>query len=421
MSEMDDSVVPVYRIPEIVVSIRPLGYSTTIKTGEFIMNKNYKWLIVLTLAAFVLAGCGAKEETPQVIETPQGPLPVIAEGHLVPSDSIYLVFPIGGHVSEILVEEGEQVSEGQVLVRLGDTQQAEAAMTAAKLEQSQAQQVLDAFMRTNGVASAQNWQDYLDAQANRAVIERQWETLDLDAIQTRIDDADAEVQDRKEELDDAQQTADKYQHLDPDNATRKAADDALQAAQEAYNEALRKMEAIARERDTIHAALNLALAAEAEAKRKYEATLDGPDEESQAIFQARIDNANAQVAAAETALANYELKAPFDGVVTDVNVIVNQLVGPDTWVVLLADFSQWYVDTSDLTELEVVKIVEGQAVEIVPDALPDVTLNGVVESISQSFKLQGGDILYTVHIRLKDSDPHLRWGMTIEATFEPQE
>ncbi len=385
------------------------------------MNKNYKWLIALTLAALVLAGCGAKDETAQVAETPQGPLPVIVEGHLIPKDSMYLAFPIGGHVAEILVTEGEQVSEGEVLVRLGDTQQAEAALTAAKLEQSQARQAFDAFMRTDGVAGAQNWQAYLDAQAARAVVERQWEALDLDAVQDRIDDAEAEAQDRKADLEDAQETADRYQDLDPDNATRKAADDDLQAAQEAYNEAVRKMEALARERDNIRAALDLALAAEAEAKRQYEATLDGPDAEMQAVLQARLDNANAQVAAAENALANYELKSPFDGVVTDVNVSVNQLVGPDTWAILVADFSQWYVDTSDLTELEVVKIVEGQAVEIIPDALPDVTLDGVVESISQSFKLQGGDILYTVHIRLDDTDPLLRWGMTVEATFEPQE
>jgi multidrug efflux pump subunit AcrA (membrane-fusion protein) len=365
------------------------------------MNKKYKWLIALTLATLVLAGCGAKDETPQAMETPQGPLPVIAEGHLVPRDSMYLAFPVGGHVSEILVEEGEQVGEGQALIRLGDTQQAEAALAAAKLEQNQAQQAFDAFMRTAGLASAQNWQDYLDAQSARAALERQWEALDLDAIQTRIDDAQAEVQDRNADLEDAQTTFDKYKDLDQDNATRKQAEDDLQQAQENYNEAVRKLEAVTRERDGIWAALDLALAAEAEAKRKYETTLDGPDAETQAVLQARLDFANSQVAAAESAVANYELKAPFDGVVTDINVTVNQLVGPDTWAVLVADFSQWYVDTTDLTELEVVKVVEGQAVEIVADALPDVTLNGVVESISQSFKLQGGDILYTVHIRLE--------------------
>jgi multidrug resistance efflux pump len=85
----------------------------------------------------------------------------------------------------------------------------------------------------------------------------------------------------------------------------------------------------------------------------------------------------------------------------------------------MGDFSAWYIETSDLTELEVVHITVGQTVEIRPDALPDLVLKGTVESISQSSKTQGGDVLYTVKIKLNDYDPALRWGMTVEATFAP--
>jgi hypothetical protein len=58
---------------------------------------------------------------------------------------------------------------------------------------------------------------------------------------------------------------------------------------------------------------------------------------------------------------------------------------------------------------------------MIPDALPDVTLKGTVESISQSFKQQGGDIIYTVRIKLDKVDERVRWGMTVEVTFEPIE
>ena len=34
-----------------------------------------------------------------------------------------------------------------------------------------------------------------------------------------------------------------------------------------------------------------------------------------------------------------------------------------------------------------------------------------------AFKTQSGDILYTVHIRMEEDDPLLRWGMTVEVTF----
>jgi multidrug resistance efflux pump len=88
---------------------------------------------------------------------------------------------------------------------------------------------------------------------------------------------------------------------------------------------------------------------------------------------------------------------------------------------VVADTGQWYIETSDLTELEVVDVVVGQPVSILADALPDVQMNGVVDEISQSFKSQGGDILYTVRIRVEDVDPRMRWGMTVEVTFEPLE
>jgi len=53
----------------------------------------------------------------------------------------------------------------------------------------------------------------------------------------------------------------------------------------------------------------------------------------------------------------------------------------------------------------------------VPDALPDLALKGTVTEISNAYTQQGGDILYTVTIRVENPDPRLRWGMTVEATF----
>jgi len=139
--------------------------------------------------------------------------------------------------------------------------------------------------------------------------------------------------------------------------------------------------------------------------------------DDKALLEARLNAAKSQVDAAEKLLASYELKAPFAGTLTDINVEVGQLVGPELWAAQLADLSEYYVETSDLTELEVVKITNGQNVEIVPDALPELVLTGSVESIGQSFKTQAGDIVYTVKIRLDDTDPNLRWGMTVEVTF----
>jgi len=136
-----------------------------------------------------------------------------------------------------------------------------------------------------------------------------------------------------------------------------------------------------------------------------------------ALAQAQLDSVKAQAAAAQRALDNYDLKAPFAGTVADINISVSQMVSPQTWAVALADTSQWYVDTSDLTEMDVVKIEVGQAVKVTADALPGVPMTGVVASISAAPNIQGGDVLYAVHIRLNDPDPRLLWGMTMEVTF----
>ena len=83
----------------------------------------------------------------------------------------------------------------------------------------------------------------------------------------------------------------------------------------------------------------------------------------------------------------------------------------------MADTSLWYADTSDLGELDAVKVSLGQAVSLTVDALPGVTMDGAVQEISGSPTLSGGDILYTVRVVVKNPDPRLRWGMTIEVTF----
>ena len=160
---------------------------------------------------------------------------------------------------------------------------------------------------------------------------------------------------------------------------------------------------------------------EAEARRDFENTLDGPDAEQLALLEGQFESAKAQVAAAEKSLSNYDLTAPFDGTIVDVNVTINEMIGPENWAVIIADFSEFFVETNDLTELKVVKVFEGQEATIVPDALPDLEITGHVEEINQGFYVQGGDISYRVKLSLVETDPQIRWGMTVEITFESAE
>jgi hypothetical protein len=55
----------------------------------------------------------------------------------------------------------------------------------------------------------------------------------------------------------------------------------------------------------------------------------------------------------------------------------------------------------------------------ISDALPDLKLTGLVTEIADMFTVQSGDILYKVRLLVEQPDPQLRWGMTVETTFNP--
>lgn len=118
------------------------------------------------------------------------------------------------------------------------------------------------------------------------------------------------------------------------------------------------------------------------------------------------------------AFANAEVRAPFAGVITSMNLKVGEFAASGQPVVTVADLSNWIVKTTDLTELDVVNIKEGQPVTVTLDAIPNITLKGNVLSISQTYSLKQADTVYEVTILLTDQNPAMRWGMTAEVKFE---
>ncbi len=369
------------------------------------MKKNILCFVILILSlALFLSACGVQPTAVPTQESVVSPDQVVAEGRLEPIHGADLYFQARGVVEQVLVSAGDQVKAGDVLIRLTNAGGAEAQAVIA-------QNAYDTLLRNESGDRAKLWEAYMDAQIERADAEKEWEELNVDSIEDNIEDDKATVEDRQEDLKEAEDDFDKYKDLDEDNSSRKSAEDDLERAQEDLNQAIRNLEENIRERDEVRAAYDTALAAEAEAKHQYEISLDGPNAEQLALAKANLD-------AAKDTLSNYVITAPFDGVVAEIDVKVGEQVTLDTRAASVADFSQWIVETTDVTELEVVKLSEGQFVSLIPDALPDLTLNGSVSEISRAFTQQGGDILYTVRVTVKNPDPRLRWGMTVEATFQ---
>jgi len=384
------------------------------------MKSKMLYIFLITLA-LLLSACGARDdgESAELSTIPlvEANNEIISEGNLVPRDFAYLAFPTGGHVSEILVAAGDTVTEGQVLARLGDREQATANLAAAQLELERAQQDLDELNKNAGISGLSTWLDFLAAreQANQALLA--WNEIDTDAYQKKVDDADLEVSDAQTELEQAQEDFDTYADLDENNPTRQRYEDTLIDARLAYDEAVAAYDQLVINRERVQVNLDLARALLSKAQEEYDATREGADADLLTLAQLRLENARAQLAAAQSALDLRDLKAPFGGTIVKLNIGINELTGSDTWAVLLADFSEWYVETNDLSELDVISLQVGQSAGLTLDALPEQAFQGEVTEIAQQFNVQSGDILYQVRLNVSEPDPAFRWGMTVEVVF----
>ena len=344
----------------------------------------YTTLLFFILLALGVSACASQQATtPNAVAATESAVPsnaVIAEGHLQPARDTTLSFQSTGTVVDVAVKTGDKVKEGDILASLGS--QSDAAYAAAQLELVNAQKALK---------DLQEGADQAHAQALIAVDDAQ------EAYDKAVDYYDSLFKSYKyDELVFRTVVTPFGVKRIPDIKTRKvdkADDETIAEAKNDMDLKLAKLEA---------------------AKRTSDRVKDGPDTDQLALLQARLNAAKAGVAA-------FEIVAPFDGIVMDVNVDAGQQVGPQAWAVKLADTRSWYVETSDVTELEVVNITEGQKVTFTADALPGVTMEGLVTEVSQSSYTQSGDVIYTVKIKANNVDPRLRWGMTVEIHFEPLE
>jgi HlyD family secretion protein len=398
--------------------------------GEKYMKKYVKTgLTLVALSMLVLSACSAlpigNTPEPEATEIPvvQADLGIIAEGRLVPNEFVNLSFKSGGQVHEVLFEEGEVVSEGDVIARLGNREQLEVAVANAELEKLSAEQALDALYESAEVNTALAMQAISDAQDARRDAERYLNNLNAGSRQTDIDSSKADLVFLKDALDNAREDYQPYENKDEDNLTRATFLSKLADAQEKYDNAVRllnNLQGSASELDLAiaEADLSVADAQLALAESNYEKVKEGPDPDDLVAAEARITAAETNLEAAETALENIELVAPFPGTLVDLGLKVGEQVSQGTPVAVLAEFAKWKVETDDLTEIEVPDIYVGQPVTVTPDAFPDLELKGTVEYISDLYEEKRGDVTYTARILLDEDDERLRWGMTVVVTFE---
>ncbi len=212
------------------------------------------------------------------------------------------------------------------------------------------------------------------------------------------------------ELETARKAYEPYRYLGANSPTRKEQKKRLDDAWDRFNRAIRWAR--------LEAELKQAQTELDSAQAEFTAAAGGSDGSS--LAQARYTTAQANLLAAQAALSNVELAAPFDGMVAELNAKEGSSINAGQIAVKVADFSNWLVKTTDLTEMDVVSLTTGQPVTVILDAIPDTELKGSILSIGQSYSESQGDVVYEVTILMTDSHPAMRWGMTAGVTFEDQ-
>jgi len=134
-------------------------------------------LSILLITAFIASACGSLPGRGQPTGTP---LPtvisdtqVVAEGKIVPKETVVLSFFGSGQVEEILVAEGDLVKKGDIVARLGNWEQLEAAIAAAEAELVAAEQARKTLDDNLALAQADSADKM--AAANKALKDAQYQ------------------------------------------------------------------------------------------------------------------------------------------------------------------------------------------------------------------------------------------------------
>jgi len=357
--------------------------------------KRINFLSFLALS-LLIAACGTAAPTPEATPIPTviDESAIITEGRLEPIRFVEVASNASGLVSEVLVVEGAQVTAGQVIAHVESTEAKtlEAALADASAELTTAYQ---------GVRDAQFEVDNFDIPSDFS------DMTPSEAVQMTLDKLNI----ARDNFEPYKNLSERY--LEPTKAEQRAGREGKKES-EVYRDVAKLYK---KQLD--------------DAWAKYRKAIHWMELESELISaNARLTQAqfdynslqdpafNENTAGARASLANAEVRAPFAGVITDLGLKVGEFASAGTPVVTVADTSNWVVKTTDLTEIDVVELAEGQPVSIVLDAVPSVTLQGNVFSIAQNYSENQGDIVYEVTVLLTDTHPAMRWGMTAEVRFE---
>jgi HlyD family secretion protein len=281
---------------------------------------------------------------------------VSTNGKVEPLQNFEAHAPIGTTIKKILAREGDRVRKGQLLVQLND---AEARSQAARAKA----QVLGSDANISDLRSGGNREEIL--------------TLESQILKARTDSETA------------QRNLDALRRLQQQNAASpgeiKNAEDQLKRS---------------------NADLNLLLQKQ---KNRY-------SQPEIARVEAQKSEAQAALTAAEDVLHQLNIRAPFDGVVYSLPILLGAYLNPGDLILQEADLSKVRV-RAFVDEPDVGRLAPGDRIEVTWDAMPERTWEGTVSVIPAVIKLHGtrnvGETTCVVDNRDFKLLPNVNVGVTI--------
>ncbi len=406
-----------------------------------------KRFLVIVLILIVIAGSYViytRTTQPKQAETPtdtktaavtRGTIQAVvsATGNIAAERTQNLTFGASGVVAKVLVDEGQTVQAGQVLAVLdgGDLdlslKQAEAALkvSEAQLAKTLAGPAVEDITGAE-VAVTIAQAGITTAEGGLAAARANLARAKLGSTAEAIAIAERQVEEAKNSLWGAQAQRDaicgriKYGLPESDCDNAQASVQRLEQGVAIAELQLQSQRAGPRQEDVDAAAaqvqqslgqLESARAQVVRAENDLARAKKGASAEDIAIVQAQVEQARVSVEIARSRLADLELRAPVDGVLSRWSVLVGDSAAPSAPVGVLLGAARYHVNVA-IDETEVGRLQRGQDVRLTLDAFPEQELHGTVARISEVGANAQGIITYDVRIDLDAQDLAIRPGMT---------
>ena len=375
------------------------------------------------------------EPTYETISVDRGSIAntVSATGSIEPEAEVTLSFSGAGRVESVLVAAGESVAAGQLLATLDADDLALAlAQANVTLDISRAQLAkLQKPVERNDVVSAQAAIEVAqagvaNAEAGLASAQASYNQLFVGTTADQQTVNEANVRQAEATVKQAQQAYNQVRDrpdvgMLPQAAQLEQATVALEAAraQAALTDQGPTNAAVVGAQSQIAAAelgVRQAQSQLISAQDNLQTLVDGPDQEDIDIARAQVQQAELSVLQAERALQNAQITAPFDGVVSQINLRQGELYAGASPLppIQLTDLARFHM-TVLVDETDVRQLAVGQTARISVDALPDRDLTGSISSVSSTASDINGVIAYEVEIVPDETEAPLRAGMSATA------